>query len=81
MTRSKLAIIAFAITLPLLAAAGCATQEEMSALRTEVTTSQEMARAAQSEAAVAAEEAARAARAAENAAAKAERIYQESLRK
>ena len=47
MTRFKPAIIAIAVAVPLLAAAGCATQEEMSALRTEVTTTQDIARAAQ----------------------------------
>ncbi len=45
------------LTVPLFVLAGCASQDEMSALRSEVTTSQEMARSAQSQAAAAAAQA------------------------
>ena len=60
------------LTVPLFVLAGCASQDEMSALRSEVTTSQEMARSAQSQAAAVAVEASTAAAAASAAAAAAE---------
>ena len=52
------------LTVPLFVLAGCASQDEMSALRSEVTTNQEMARSAQSQAAAVAAEASAAASAA-----------------
>ncbi len=42
------------LTVPLFVLAGCASQDEISALRSEVSTNQEMARSAQSQAAAAA---------------------------
>ena len=68
---------------PLFVLAGCASQDEMSALRSEVTTSQEMARSAQSQAAAVAAQAsavaASASAAAEAAAAKDAAIKNELL--
>ncbi len=52
------------LTLPLSVLAGCASQDEMSALQSEVATNQEMARSAQSQAVAVAAEAAAAASAA-----------------
>ncbi len=60
------------LTVPLFVLAGCASQDEMSALRSEVTTSQEMARSAQSQAAAVAAQASAAAVSAVAAAAAAE---------
>ena len=56
------------LTVPLIVLAGCASQDEMSALRSEVTTNQEMARSAQFQAAAKASAAATAASAAAEAA-------------
>ena len=56
------------LTVPLFVLAGCASQDEMSALRSEVTTNQEMARSAQFQAAAKASAAATAASAAAEAA-------------
>ena len=60
------------LTVPLSVLAGCASQNEMSALLSEVTTNQEMARSAQSQAVAVAAEASAAAVAAEQAAAAAQ---------
>lgn len=80
MKRLDRKAIAFALTLPFLTLAGCATQQQMSALRTEVMTTQDMARAAQSDAAAAAEEARQAAEAARQAAAAAQRAADQATR-
>ena len=61
-TYKLIALLTLAV--PPFVLAGCASQEEMSALRSEVTTSQEMARSAQSQAAAVAAEASVAAAAA-----------------
>ncbi len=60
------------LTVPLFVLAGCASQDEMSALRSEVTTNQEMARSAQYQASAAAAAASAAAAAASAAAEAAE---------
>jgi outer membrane murein-binding lipoprotein Lpp len=76
------------VAVPLVLLAGCATQKDIDALRSEVMKSQEMARAAEQSAAEAAaqarkaaEEAARAADEATAASKKADSIFRESLRK
>ena len=70
------------LTAPLFVMVGCASQDEMSALRSEVATKQEMARSAQSQATVVAAEAsaaaAAAAAAAEQAAAAAQLAAEEA---
>lgn len=70
------------LTAPLFVMVGCASQDEMSALRSEVTTNQEMARSAQSQVAAAASaaaaSAAAAAAAAEQAAAAAQLAAEEA---
>jgi hypothetical protein len=66
------------LTVPFFVLAGCASQDEMSALRSEVTTNQEMARSAQSQAAAVAAAAAAAAASAEQAAAAAQLAAEEA---
>jgi thiamine biosynthesis lipoprotein ApbE len=88
MKRMARLAVATIVAAPMVLLAGCATQEDLNALRSEVAKSQEMARAAEQRA-VEAESAARksaqeAARAADEAAAagdKADSIFRESLRK
>lgn len=73
--------IPFIIAAPLLLLAGCATQTDLDALRSEVSEAKAMAESAQRDAVTAAAEARRAAEAAQAASEKADRILKESLRK
>jgi hypothetical protein len=72
MTRPYYLALAASFTLSLFVLAACASQDEMSALRSEFATSQEIARSAQSQATVVAAEASAAAASAAAAAAAAE---------